>query len=464
MKDQVGEAMRSVAQESSLLGLEVSEIAGHVEEVGTRLSAQVSSFSTMRGVAVDMADLSGRIRVAAEAARNANEHVNTRMVEGRVTLSEALVEIRTLIAAVDAISTVVGDLDAALVGVGQTASRISAISKQTHMLALNARIEAARAGDAGHGFAVVAHEVKALAQQTSSATTEIDTMIAALSEKAQMIMAQANVSGERANAARNATARIDEVYASISDSILEVDRASVEIVGSVGAIDGGCGELATGMTELSQGVQASDDSLKDIGARTEGLLDISARLVSLTAQAGVETDDSPYIDRALALGDKISRQFEELIKTGAIRQDSLFATSYQPIAGTNPEQLETAYRPALAKALGDMLDLSLAEDKQMFSIGVFDRNGYMAVADRAVCKEPGADPAWNAINCRNKRIYKDRYATRSCSNTEPFLIQTYRRNLGGGRFDLRKEAAAPIVINGRHWGALRLLYHPKARS
>ena len=75
----------------------------------------------------------------------------------------------------------VGDLST----VDKISRQIDAIASQTNLLALNATIEAARAGDAGRGFAVVAGEVKALANQTSSATGEISTTLEALVRRAQ---------------------------------------------------------------------------------------------------------------------------------------------------------------------------------------------------------------------------------------------------------------------------------------
>ena len=65
---------------------------------------------------------------------------------------------------------------------------------------------------------------------------------------------------------------------------------------------------------------------------------------------------------------------------------------------------------------------------------------------------------WNTANCRNRRIFNDRTGLASARNRKPFLLQTYRRDMGGGHFVLLKEVAAPIVVGGRHWGGLRLAY------
>jgi methyl-accepting chemotaxis protein len=65
---------------------------------------------------------------------------------------------------------------------------------------------------------------------------------------------------------------------------------------------------------------------------------------------------------------------------------------------------------------------------------------------------------WNNANCRNRRMFKDRTGLGAGRNTKPFLLQTYRRDMGGGRFVLMKDLSVPIVVKGRHWGGLSLGY------
>ncbi|HKJ95108.1 MAG TPA: methyl-accepting chemotaxis protein, partial [Gammaproteobacteria bacterium] len=68
------------------------------------------------------------------------------------------------------------------------------------------------------------------------------------------------------------------------------------------------------------------------------------------------------------------------------------------------------------------------------------------------------DPVWNAAHCRNRRLFDDRVGRNASRNTEPFLLQMYRRDMGGGQYVLFRDASAPIFVNGRHWGAVRVIY------
>lgn len=96
-------------------------------------------------------------------------------------------------------------------------------------------------------------------------------------------------------------------------------------------------------------------------------------------------------------------------------------------------------------------------DKVVFCAAV-DRNGYLPTHNLKFSRPQGADPVWNAANSRNRRIFADRTGLAAGRNARRFLLQTYRRDMGGGRFVLMKDLSAPIRVQGRHWGGLRLAY------
>jgi methyl-accepting chemotaxis protein len=93
-----------------------------------------------------------------------------------------------------------------------------------------------------------------------------------------------------------------------------------------------------------------------------------------------------------------------------------------------------------------------------------DRNGYLPTHNLKFSQPQGDDPDWNAAHCRNRRIFNDRVGLRAGQNTKPVLLQTYRRDMGAGRFVMMKDLSAPIHIQGRHWGGLRLAYRTKGAS
>ena len=71
---------------------------------------------------------------------------------------------------------------------------------------------------------------------------------------------------------------------------------------------------------------------------------------------------------------------------------------------------------------------------------------------------------WNAANARDKRFFDDRVGLAAGNSSSPYLIQSYRRDMGGGEFVTMKDISAPIYVNGRHWGGLRIGYKPESRA
>jgi len=98
-------------------------------------------------------------------------------------------------------------------------------------------------------------------------------------------------------------------------------------------------------------------------------------------------------------------------------------------------------------------------DRRVVFCAAVDRNGYLPTHNRVFSQpqRPG-EVAWNTANSRNRRIFNDRAGLSAARSTRAHLLQTYERNMGGGRIDIMKEVDVPITVRGRHWGGLRLAY------
>jgi methyl-accepting chemotaxis protein len=102
----------------------------------------------------------------------------------------------------------------------------------------------------------------------------------------------------------------------------------------------------------------------------------------------------------------------------------------------------------------------LALDSRIKICGAFDRNGYLPTNHPHYSHPQTDDVIWNEANCRNRRIFDDRTTVAAVAHPGPFLVQTYRRQMGNGSSVVMKEASSPVKVNGRHWGAVRLAYLP----
>jgi methyl-accepting chemotaxis protein len=153
----------------------------------------------------------------------------------------------------------------------------------------------------------------------------------------------------------------------------------------------------------------------------------------------------------------IAALFEQALADGVLSEADLWDTAYQPIPGTNPQQVSTRYLAFTDRVLPPIQEPLLDLDERVAFGAAVDRNGYLPTHNLKFSKPQGPDPVWNAANCRNRRIFDDRTGLACGRNTEPFLLQTYRRDMGG-TYVLMKDVSAPIWIRGRHWGGFRMGY------
>jgi len=192
-----------------------------VEQVATAMQQMTATLGDMSSTCSDAATSSQ----AASDEANAGDAIVAQTVESIESMSTQLTET----------SLVITDLEDQSKGIGKVLDVIQSIAEQTNLLALNAAIEAARAGEQGRGFAVVADEVRALAKRTHDATTEIQNMINLLQQgtsKAVQSMQQGADSAskcvDQAAQAGNALRTIKETIVSISDMTHHIASAVEE--------------------------------------------------------------------------------------------------------------------------------------------------------------------------------------------------------------------------------------------
>ncbi|QRM29513.1 methyl-accepting chemotaxis protein [Microvirga sp. VF16] len=220
----------------------VSTAAGRMQSTAEQLtnSAQATS-SRSTAVAAAAEQTSANVLAMSSATEELGASVSeiSRQVEQSAVMSREAVQAATLT------TEIVSQLSTAADRVGAVIDMISAIAGQTNLLALNATIEAARAGEAGRGFAVVATEVKSLADQTSKATADISSQIAAI----QASTAQAV---EAINGITHRIQAMSDVSGSIAMAVDQQGAATQEIVTSVNQASAGTGEVTANINRVAQ--------------------------------------------------------------------------------------------------------------------------------------------------------------------------------------------------------------------
>ena len=418
-------AVRSISKQAATIGRESAEVRGLIDD-STRASER--SAKAVGALCVQVKDIN-----LAQAG------IGSLSTSGLAAVERVRV-------AVEGVGREVGDVVSTLREVAQAAEGISQIALQTRLVAFNASVEAKRAGDAGRSFGVVADAVKDLAGKVEFSSKEIMRTVGVLDQRIDALAREIRYD---ANAARQREfhAALADVQSAVS-SIIQTAEQSRAICGGLDSQMSGIG------AEMGQTGRALGAAMK----RSETFLDCSERLIELVADCGIETEDTPFIDAVIDAADQIAGLLEAAVASGSISTQNLFDEAYQPMPGTNPAQHVTRFAALADKLFPAVQEGLLAlSPKVVFCIAV-DRNGYVATHNRKYNQPQRGDLAWDSANSRYRRIFNDRTGLASARNERPFLLQTYRRDMGGGSFIVMKEAAAPITVNGKHWGGLRLAF------
>jgi methyl-accepting chemotaxis protein len=452
--DVIGE----IADEAGKLGIEICDVAGHVEEVAARVKRQAELCGDLRETSA--ATMSGNhgIAVAAREAREVSRRAGAEVAGSRETVEVSLAEIRSMVEGVAAIEREIVGLRQTLSHVAEVTGGIARIARQSHLLALNAAIEAARAGVAGRSFSVVAAEVKNLAGMTAEATSKIEEAMVRLTASADVVVAESATNMRRAERVREGTQTIGAVIDTAGRAMTSFDSEVGRIADSTEAIETQCAALAERVDELAEGVAQSSENFDQARLRIGNLLSGSETVIQLIAATGAESADTRFIEVVQRTALRIGRLFEEAVARGEISDNDLFDRDYRPIPGTDPQQMTARFTDFTDRVLPPIQEPLMEFDPRVVFSAAVDDNGYLPTHNVKFSKPQGPDPVWNAANCRNRRLFNDRTGLGAGRNTRPFLLQTYRRDMGGGVFVLMKDASAPIYVNGRHWGGLRMGY------
>jgi methyl-accepting chemotaxis protein len=273
--------IREIGGATATLAAAAQQLTAISSKATQSISAQRLEIEQVASAMNEMVSAAQEVAAQAEGANDEAMRTSQQAHSGNQVVDDAMSTTNSLVTEVRQVSERIRALDGDTENIGSVVNVITEIAEQTNLLALNAAIEAARAGEQGRGFAVVADEVRTLAQRTRASTEEIRTAIEHLQSGSRDAMAAMQVSTNRAEDAGEKASQAGGVLHSIAAAVERITNMNVQIASASEEQTSVAEEINRSLVAINEVSHETDEGARQIAQASQELARLSNDLQTL---------------------------------------------------------------------------------------------------------------------------------------------------------------------------------------
>ena len=398
--------------------------------------------------------VAGEVKALSQQTQRATEDIVASVRRIRQRASSNMSEVRDIDHAVESLDSVFGAVRSTVISQLEQTREIGAGAEQVAALAQSVQVSADRMETLGS-------QAKRMTLSAEEAASNASRAFGRLTDRASIVLRLASPDDED-RASRwpvvlhgtlkrgGATLHIKTIDISSNDLQFEFSPSLLDFLGetasvnidTIGSVD------VRFLSTTTSGIEAIFVGMSPaMQARVTGEI---ARLRDFYA---------PYILRVQSVAGEARALIHAALAAGDLTEDQLFDTDYRLEEGSDPPKYWNQAVVPLENCVRSLVERELEVHPRPDFCLLQDRNGFNPVHNLCYSLPPKRnDSTFNQRSSRARRMFQDRVGLSASRNLRPFLVQSYARDMGDGLIAIRKEFDAPLFIQGRHWGVVRMAY------